>query len=68
MSYEGLTGKITMRACNHQVQTPGFVGIVQKNHAFKGILDFPFLGGDRISIPVERITIPPRDTGNARCK
>jgi branched-chain amino acid transport system substrate-binding protein len=67
MSFDGITGKITMRACDHQVLTPGYIGIMQANHAFKNILDFPFLG-DPIVIPPEKFTVLPKDTGNARCK
>jgi branched-chain amino acid transport system substrate-binding protein len=67
MSYEGLTGKLFMRACDHQIQTPGFVATVQANHAFKNILDFPYLG-DPIIIPAEKVTVPPAETGNPRCK
>ena len=67
MSFEGLAGKTFMRACDHQVQTTGFVGIMQANHAFKNILDFPFLG-DPVVIPADKVTVPPKDTGNPRCK
>jgi branched-chain amino acid transport system substrate-binding protein len=67
MKFEGLAGEITMRPCDHQVQTPGFIGIMQKDHAFKDVLDFPFLG-DPITIPTEKFAIPPAETGNPRCK
>ena len=39
MKFEGLAGEITMRPCDH-LQTPGFIGIMQKDHAFKDVLDF----------------------------
>ncbi|MBI5583015.1 MAG: ABC transporter substrate-binding protein [Deltaproteobacteria bacterium] len=68
MEYDGLTGKMTMRACDHQVQRAGFVGVMQANHAFRNIHNLPFLSGDPIVIPAEKITIPPKDTGNPRCK
>ena len=67
MSFEGLAGKTFMRACDHQVQTTGFVGIMQANHAFRNILDFPFLG-DPVVIAAEKVTVPPKETGNPRCK
>ena len=67
MKFEGLAGEITMRPCDHQVQTPGFIGIMQKDHAFKNVLDFPFLG-DPITIPTEKFAVPPAETGNPRCK
>jgi branched-chain amino acid transport system substrate-binding protein len=66
MSFEGLTGKTTMRPCDHQIQTPGFIGIMQEQHAHRAILDFPFLG-DPIVIPAEQVSIPPKETGNPRC-
>jgi ABC-type branched-subunit amino acid transport system substrate-binding protein len=67
MSFEGLTGRLFMRACDHQIQTPGFVATVQANHAFKNVIDFPYLG-DPITIPAEKVAIPPAETGNPRCK
>lgn len=67
MNYEGLTGKLSMRACDHQVITPGFIGIMQTNHAFKNVLDFPFLG-DPIPISSEKFVVAPKETGNPRCK
>jgi branched-chain amino acid transport system substrate-binding protein len=67
MSFEGITGKTTMRACDHQILTPGYIGVMQTNHVFKNILDFPFLG-DPIVIPPEKFIVAPKDTGNARCK
>jgi urea transport system substrate-binding protein len=68
MEYDGYTGKMTMRACDHQVQRAGFVGVLQANHAFKNVISLPFPAGDPIVIPVEKITIAPKDTGNPRCK
>ncbi len=67
MSYDGCAGKITMRPYDHKVITPGFIGIMQANHAFKNILDFPFLG-DPTPIPGEKFVVPPQETGNPRCK
>ena len=67
MKFDGMAGETTMRACDHQIQTPGFIGVMQKDHAFKDVLDFPFLG-DPTVIPAEKVAIPPEDTGNPRCK
>ena len=67
MKFNGLTGETTMRACDHQIQTPGYIGIMQQDHAFKDVIDFPFLG-DPIVIPTEKFAVPPQDTGNPRCK
>jgi hypothetical protein len=67
MSFEGLAGKVTMRACDHQIQTPGFVGVIQTDHPNKNILDFPFIG-KTIVVPAEKVSVPPGETGNSRCK
>jgi branched-chain amino acid transport system substrate-binding protein len=67
MSFESATGKITIRECDHQVQADGWVAEVKADHQFKEILNFPFLGEAR-KIPVEKITVLPAETGNARCK
>jgi branched-chain amino acid transport system substrate-binding protein len=67
MSFEGLAGKMTMRACDHQIQAPGVVGMIQKDHAFRNILDFP-LPGTVVVIPAVQIAVPPEETGNPRCK
>ncbi len=67
MTFETHTGKITIRACDHQVQADGWIAEVKADHGFKDILNFPFLGEAR-KIPVEKISVPPVETGNARCK
>jgi branched-chain amino acid transport system substrate-binding protein len=67
MSYEGTTGKMTMRACDHQVQADGWVAVAKREHQFKDILKFPFLG-EAVMIPVDKISVPPQETGNPRCK
>ena len=67
MSYESITGKITMRACDHQVQADGWVAVVKTDHEYKDILKFPFLG-EATMIPVAKISVPPQETGNLRCK
>ena len=67
MKFDGMAGETTMRPCDHQIQTPGFIGIMQKDHAFKNVIDFPFLG-DPIVIPTDKFAIPPKYTGNPRCK
>jgi len=67
MSFEGLCGKVTMRACDHQIQTPGFIAKIEANHPFRKIIDFPYLGKPTL-IPTEKISVPPGETGNPRCK
>lgn len=68
MEYDGFTGKMTMRTCDHQVQRTGFIGVLQSNHPFKNVVSLPFVSGDPIVIPAEKIAIQPKDTGNPRCK
>ena len=67
MSFDSITGKITMRACDHQVQADGWIAVVKTDHQYKNILKFPFLG-EATMIPVEKISVPPAETGNPRCK
>jgi branched-chain amino acid transport system substrate-binding protein len=67
MSFESSTGKITMRACDHQIQADGWVAVAKKDHQFKNILKFPFLG-EATRIPVDKISCPPAETGNQRCR
>ena len=58
-------GKVTMRACDHQMITPGVAAVIQpKSTMFPGI---PYIGNPS-SIPADEITVPPAETGNPRCK
>ncbi len=57
-------GKVTMRACDHQIITSYKAApIVRENDFFP----FPFLG-KLTNIPEEDVTVPPGQTGNTRCK
>jgi branched-chain amino acid transport system substrate-binding protein len=64
MEYEGVMGKMTMRACDHQTLQPLIISEIQAKSAF---YPFPFLGKP-VMVPAERIAIPPNETGNPRCK
>ena len=64
MSFETAWGEVTMRACDHQMITPGVAGEVVANSKF---FDFPYVGPATI-IPAADITTPPAETGNPRCK
>lgn len=66
MSFDGFAGKYTMRACDHQIQTPGAVAVIQANHSFRSILDHAYLGEPTV-ISAEAISVPPKETGNPRC-
>jgi len=64
MEYEGVMGKMTMRACDHQTLQPLIISEIQAKSDF---YPFPYLGKPGM-IPAERIAIPPNETGNPRCK
>jgi branched-chain amino acid transport system substrate-binding protein len=64
MEYEGVMGKMTMRACDHQTLQPLIISEIEAKSAF---YPFPFLGKP-VMVPAERIAIPPNETGNPRCK
>jgi branched-chain amino acid transport system substrate-binding protein len=63
-SYNMPWGKVTMRACDHQIITPYKAALIVKDNEF---FSFPYTGKPVI-IPEEEITVPPSQTGNARCK
>jgi len=64
MSYEVPWGTVTMRACDHQMISPGVAAEVMPTSEF---YDFAYIGAPTI-IPAEEITTPPELTGNPRCK
>lgn len=64
MEYEGLMGKMTMRACDHQTLQPFLLAEIQAKSEF---YPFPFPGKPTV-IPAERVAVPPQETGNPRCK
>ncbi|HUL20186.1 MAG TPA: ABC transporter substrate-binding protein [Thermodesulfobacteriota bacterium] len=63
-SYDMPWGKVTMRACDHQILTPYKAALIVKDNEF---FSFPYTGKPVI-IPEEEITVPLSQTGNARCK
>jgi branched-chain amino acid transport system substrate-binding protein len=67
LTRDGLIGKVTMRACDHQIEAPGFVGRIQAKHAFGDVLKFPYLS-EPVVIPASKVSVPPGETGNPRCK
>jgi branched-chain amino acid transport system substrate-binding protein len=65
LSYEGLVGRLTMRACDHQVITPITVGEVTAGPG--PFYKFPWL--EKLTqIPAEKAAVPPEETGNPRCE
>jgi branched-chain amino acid transport system substrate-binding protein len=64
MEYNMPWGKVSMRACDHQMITPGVAAVIEPKSEF---FDFPYIGKPFI-IPAEEITVAPAQTGNPRCK
>ena len=63
MEYDGLIGKQIMRACDHQIMMPGPVGEIQ---AKSRLFPFPF-ADNPIMIPLDKVAVLLRETGNPRC-
>lgn len=64
-------GDVEMRACDHQMQTRGFVAEIMAPERIPPAIRyfgdaFPYVG-PATQIPREELTVPPRETGNARC-
>jgi branched-chain amino acid transport system substrate-binding protein len=64
MKYNGIVGEQVMRACDHQNLQAGLVAEVHPKSEF---FEFPFPGRP-VLIPVEKVTVPMKDTGNPRCR
>jgi len=64
MEYDSLIGKQIMRACDHQVLMPGPIGEIQAKSA---LFSFPF-AGTPVIIPIDKVAVPLKETGNPRCK
>lgn len=63
MEFDSLIGKQIMRACDHQIMMPGPIGEIQ---AKSRIFPFPF-PDNPIMIPLDKVAVPPGETGNPRC-
>jgi branched-chain amino acid transport system substrate-binding protein len=64
MAYDGLTGKQMMRACDHQILQPALIAEIQEKST---LFSFPFPGAPVI-VPLDRVAVPLKETGNSRCK
>lgn len=64
LSYKGLLGVETMRACDHQLLTPVAVGEIVKGG---GKLNSSVHFGDLKILPPAATTVPRKETGNTRC-
>jgi branched-chain amino acid transport system substrate-binding protein len=69
--FDMVWGEVEMRACDHQMQTPGYVAevmvpamIPEKIRYFGN--EFPYIGPP-VTISRDDIAQPVRDTGNKRC-
>lgn len=65
LSYDALVGRMTMRACDHQVITP--ISVAEILPGPGPFYKFPFVGKPTM-IPAEKGAVPPEETGNPRCK
>ncbi|HUL31564.1 MAG TPA: ABC transporter substrate-binding protein [Thermodesulfobacteriota bacterium] len=63
-SYNMPWGKVTMRACDHQIITPYKAGPIVRDNEF---FSFPFIG-KLITIPEEEVTVSQTQVENPRCK
>ncbi len=63
MEYNSLVGKQIMRACDHQIMMPGPIAEIQ---AKSSLFPFPF-AGTPVMIPMDKVAVPIKDTGNTRC-
>ncbi len=64
MEYNSLVGKQIMRTCDHQILMPGPIGEIQ---AKSTLFPFPFPGAP-LMVPLDKVAVPIRETGNPRCK
>ena len=64
MEYNSLIGKQIMRACDHQIIMPGPIAEIQEKSA---MFSFPF-PGKPVMIPMDKVAVPIKETGNPRCR
>jgi branched-chain amino acid transport system substrate-binding protein len=64
LQYISISGPLTIRPCDHQVQIGQATGQVAP--ADGKLFPFPFIGPAR-DAPIEAIAVAPKDTGNPRC-
>jgi len=64
MEYDSLIGKQIMRACDHQIMMPGPVAEIQVK---SNLFPFPF-PGTPVMFPMDKVSVPIRETGNPRCQ
>lgn len=65
MAFDSLIGRQVMRACDHQALTP--VAVAEIVPGPGKFYPFPFTGPATL-VPAEKVSVPPRETGNKRCE
>jgi ABC-type branched-subunit amino acid transport system substrate-binding protein len=65
MEYVGLMGKQIMRACDHQNLMPGLISEIQEKSE---LFPFPFPGKPLMVVPMDKVAVPFKETGNPSCK
>jgi len=72
--YESVVGTFKMRACDHQVLLPIFVGRIEGgsnpyyNGSIRPEVKFPWEGQDIIKVPADEVALPATPDYNPRCK
>ena len=69
--FKAVWGEVEMRACDHQIQTPGFVSEILEPDKIPADIrffgnDFPYIGKPT-RISMQDMSVPPKETGNKRC-
>jgi ABC-type branched-subunit amino acid transport system substrate-binding protein len=64
LAFQGLTGNMVMRACDHQVIAP--ISLAEVKAGPGKFYEHPFVGVP-VQIPAEEAAVPPDQTGNPRC-
>jgi len=64
LEFDGLMGKQVMRACDHQIQTA--VAVTEMVPGPGKFYPFPYAGQVTL-IPMEKVAVAPKETGNKRC-
>jgi branched-chain amino acid transport system substrate-binding protein len=71
-SFDSPFGKISMRACDHQVEAPAYYSEFRKSSDIPEALRFfgdafPYLGAAELA-PLEEVVVPQNEVNNPRCK
>ena len=69
--FKAVWGEVEMRACDHQMQTPGYVSQILEPEQIPSDIrywgnEFPYIGKPT-RIAMQDMSVPPKETGNKRC-